>query len=239
MEIAVPILMYHYLGSPSTTEDLPYYVSHETFREQLELLRTEGYTSIDLAGLADFLEGDGSLPERPVILTFDDGHVSFHETAAGELACAGLTATVFVITGRVGEPGYCDWDQLIELGQAGHRVGSHTHTHPILTRLDNASVTDELVHSREILTAELGHSVDILAYRGGHHDDRVVGLTRAAGYRCAVTTRPGLNSPGADLLTLRRNAIREEDRGERFLAKLHPEPRPSLIRRLLHPLVRR
>jgi hypothetical protein len=51
--------------------------------------------------------------------------------------------------------------------------------------------------------------VTILAYRGGHHDDRVVGLTRAAGYRCAVTTRPGFNGAGSDLLMLRRNAVRE------------------------------
>jgi len=239
MAIAVPILMYHYLGNPSTADDRPYYVSHDTFRGQLSLLRAEGYTTIDLTSLADHLESGRDLPERPVVLTFDDGHYSFYGMAAAELAHTGFTATVFAITGRVGNPGYCNWDQLNELESAGHRVGSHTHTHPILTRLDNASITDELASSRDLLAVKLGHSIDILAYRGGHHDDRVVGLTRAAGYRCAVTTRPGLNGFGANLLTLRRNAIREEDQGERFLAKLRQEPRPSLVWRLMRHLVAR
>ena len=239
MAISVPILMYHYIGKPSTVEDQPYYVTPDTFRKQLDLLRAEGYAAVDLTSLADYLERGTALPEQPVVLTFDDGHTSFYEVAASSLALADYTATVFAITGRVGNLGYCNWDQLRELERAGHRVGSHTHTHPILTRLDDTAISNELTRSRELLAVEIGHSVDILAYRGGHHDDRVVRLTRAAGYRCAVTTRPGLNSPEANLLTLRRNAVREEDTGERFLAKLRPLPRPSLARRLMHRLVMR
>jgi peptidoglycan/xylan/chitin deacetylase (PgdA/CDA1 family) len=239
MAISVPILMYHYLGNPSTVEDRPYYVTPNTFREQLDLLRAEGYASIDLTSLADYLECGTALPEQPVVLTFDDGHTSFYEVAADSLARAGHTATVFAITGRVGRHGYCNWDQLRELERAGNGVGSHTHTHPILTRLDDTAISNELTLSRELLAVELGHSVDILAYRGGHHDDRVVGLTRAAGYRCAVTTRPGLNVPAANLFTLRRYAVREEDTGKRFLAKLRPEPRLSLAHRLMRRLVTR
>ncbi|MGD2063683.1 MAG: polysaccharide deacetylase family protein [Nitrospirota bacterium] len=239
MTIAVPILMYHYLGDPPTVEDRPYYVARETFRDQLDLLHAEGFATVDLIDLAQHLEHGAALPAWPVILTFDDGHTSFHEVAADTLARTGYTATVFAITGRVGDPGYCDWHQLREVERAGHQVGSHTHTHPILTRLDDDATTDELTCSREILAAELGHSVEILAYRGGHHDERVVQLTRDAGYRCAVTTRPGINGPGADLLTLRRNAVRQDDTGERLLTKLRPEPRPSLARRLIRRLVPR
>jgi peptidoglycan/xylan/chitin deacetylase (PgdA/CDA1 family) len=239
MSPAVPILMYHYLGIPPTAEDRPYYVTPETFREQLDLLRSEGFTTVDLLHLANYLEHRTALPPQPVVLTFDDGHASFHETAAGALARAGCMATVFAITGRVGQQGYCTWDQLREVERAGHQVGSHTHTHPILTRLDDRSTTEELTLSRTILASELGHLVDIFAYRGGHHDDRVVALTRAAGYRCAVTTRPGLNDPGADLLTLRRNAVRQHDTGERLLAKLRSEPHPSLARRLARRLTAR
>jgi peptidoglycan/xylan/chitin deacetylase (PgdA/CDA1 family) len=239
MAIAVPILMYHYVGSPPTAEDHPYYVTPEVFREQLDLLRSEGCTTVDLIHLADHLEDGRPLPPRPVVLTFDDGHASFYEMAAATLTRAGFTATLFAITGRVGAPGYCTWDQLREVERAGHRVGSHTHSHPILTRLDDAATTEELTRPRMILADELGHPVDILAYRGGHHDDRVVALTRAAGYRCAVTTRPGLNGPGVDLLTLRRNAVRQEDTGERLLAKLRPEPRPSLAWRLTRRLIAR
>jgi peptidoglycan/xylan/chitin deacetylase (PgdA/CDA1 family) len=209
MTLAIPILMYHYLGSPPTVEDQPYYVAAETFQAQLDLLRAEGFTTIDLIDFADHLEGGAPLPERPLVLTFDDGHASFHGVATGVLARAGYSATVFAITGRVGQPGYCTWDELREVERAGHRVGSHTHTHPILTHLDDAATSDELNRSRTVLAAELGHPVTILAYRGGHHDDRVVGLTRAAGYRCAVTTRPGFNGAGSDLLMLRRNAVRE------------------------------
>lgn len=101
----VPILMYHYLGNPPTAEDRPYHVAPETFDAQLDLLRAAGYTTVDLIDLADHLESGVPLPERPLVLTFDNGHTTFHGIAAGALARAWYTATVFAITGRVGQSG--------------------------------------------------------------------------------------------------------------------------------------
>jgi len=92
-------------------------------------------------------------------------------------------------------PLFLDWAGAKALAATGHGVGSHTVTHPILAREDTATQRHELEESRRALEAGLGQTVDLLAYPNGNagdYDQRTMELARAAGYRAAVTTRPGL-----------------------------------------------
>ncbi|PVZ08004.1 polysaccharide deacetylase family protein [Actinomycetospora cinnamomea] len=96
------------------------------------------------------------------------------------------------------DPLFLDWDGARALAATGHGVGSHTVTHPILAREDAATQRHELAASREALEEGLGQTVDLLAYPNGNagdYDQQTMELARAAGYRAAVTTRPGLVGP--------------------------------------------
>ncbi len=103
-----------------------------------------------------------------------------------------------------------DWDELATLQAAGVAVESHAASHALLTRLDPAEAAAELSRAREALAARgLGRD-GLLAYPSGAFDVRVRGLAGQAGYRAAVTTRPGLASASDELLALPRIGLHED-----------------------------
>jgi len=85
------------------------------------------------------------------------------------------------------------WDQVRELHAAGHEIGSHSLTHPLLTELPDERLNEEVEGSRRVLSEVLGAAVPSFCYPNGSYDARVLGAVRAAGYECAVTTQWGLN----------------------------------------------
>ena len=95
-------------------------------------------------------------------------------------------------------------DELRMLRLAGHEIGSHTLTHPLLPQLNDTELQHELVESRRLIEGWLNESVTGFCYPNGDHDDRVVSATARAGYAYACLTRSGDNEPGADPLRLRR-----------------------------------
>ena len=95
-------------------------------------------------------------------------------------------------------------DQVVDLHRRGHEIGSHTMTHPLLPQLSDGDLRDELQTSREMISKWIGAAIPGFCYPNGDGDDRVVAVTRAAGYRYACTTRSGINRPGQEPLRLLR-----------------------------------
>jgi peptidoglycan/xylan/chitin deacetylase (PgdA/CDA1 family) len=102
------------------------------------------------------------------------------------------------------------WAQLRELAAAGHEIGSHTLSHPLLTRVGGEQLEREVAGSKAILERELGVACEAFCYPNGDCDDRVVEAVRRAGYRVAVVTAWGPNGPGADPLRLTRCDLQGE-----------------------------
>jgi peptidoglycan/xylan/chitin deacetylase (PgdA/CDA1 family) len=135
---------------------------------------------------------------RDVSLTFDDGFASVLDHAVPVLSRYGLPATMFVVAGTLvdggrpvdwldrppttGPPPTLDRDQLLELRDAGVRVGSHGASHADLTGLSDDACERDLRESREILEDALRQPVPFLAYPRGRHDARVRRLAQRAGY---------------------------------------------------------
>ncbi|HXI89910.1 MAG TPA: polysaccharide deacetylase family protein [Blastocatellia bacterium] len=113
------------------------------------------------------------------------------------------------------EFGPISWAQAREMDAAGVQIGSHTATHPILTRVSDGRLRMEVCDSRSRLEAMLNREVDLFCYPNGDYDERVARAVRAAGYRCAVTVEAGLNGIDSDLLRLRR--VHTDNNFARFL----------------------
>jgi peptidoglycan/xylan/chitin deacetylase (PgdA/CDA1 family) len=242
-ESGLRILFYHRVSD----DDDPLAVAPARFRRQMELLAAEGFDVVDLERAVALLEA-GALPPRTVALNFDDGYGDVAENALPVLESLGFRATVFVPTGVVEgaalfpwyelQPPVLGWDEIVELDRGGTlRFEAHTVTHPNLLAVSDEAARQEIRQSKLELEAKLGRTVEAFCYPAGLYGARERELVLEAGYRAAVTCEPGVNIPGADLLTLRRRQIDPADTLLDFRAKLgggHDTPLPlrRLYRRL-------
>jgi peptidoglycan/xylan/chitin deacetylase (PgdA/CDA1 family) len=205
---AVPILLYHAVTDRPSEFIAPYTVSPATFRRHLDAVAATGATTLTVSG---FLAArtSGTLPERPVLVTFDDGYRDTLTTAAPALAERGMTATVYVTTGVVdaaspgGDP-MLTWSQIDELAGMGHEIGAHSHTHPQLDTLALRSVRREVGGSRAWLQDRTGLPIASFAYPHGYSDARVRRVVRDAGFTSACSVKNALSPPNDRPYTLAR-----------------------------------
>jgi len=190
----VPILMYHYIRPKPANDPLgaALSVDPETFAAQMDWLAAHGYTTLTLHELAEVRAGKIGLPPKPIVLTFDDGYRDFYTAAWPVLKRHGFKATIFIITGVVGNPQYMTWDMLRELDRSGLvEVGGHTVHHLDLTQLNASALEHEVADCKQTLETQLGHPIASFAYPAGRFNETVVSAVQRAGFTLAVTTKPG------------------------------------------------
>ena len=184
----LPILMYHAIwssadGSIPQTSSIEHAVEARDFRDQLDAIVYGGYNTITL----DDLENPFS-ESKPVLITFDDGHLSDLTVAAPELALRNLHAIFFVIWSYLGQPGYLSRDQVLELRRMGFEIGSHGLSHTRLTQVSPAEASNEVLESKRRLEDLLQEPIAGLALPFGHYNDTVLHAAWAAGYRRVMTS---------------------------------------------------
>ena len=128
-----------------------------------------------------------------VVVSFDDGDLSCHTTAAPILERYGLRGQFFVVTQWVGQPGFMTAEQLRDLASRGHGVHSHSRSHPRLTSLSDTQLDDEVQGSRADLQGILGAPVTQFSIPGGAHDGRVIQAVQRAGYDVVFNSVEGYN----------------------------------------------
>lgn len=185
-----------------------YVFTLDEFRRQLGHLAAEGFTTLSMAGLVRWHQGAAELPERPLVLTFDDGHRSNAEWALPALAERGQRAAFFVTAGRIGTEDWLSWAHLRALREADMEIGSHTLTHPPPASLTREQLRRELVESKRVLEEGLGGAVDFVASPTGYDSRRFGPLARAAGYKAALQGVIGRNRRSTDLFALRRIVLK-------------------------------
>lgn len=129
---------------------------------------------------------------KPVFLTFDDGEESAITTVAPMLEGRGWRGHFFIVTGRIGAPGFVSDDDIRALWSRGHLVGSHSHTHPIMTELSDGEIREEWRTSRELLEEILNVPVETASIPTGYYRRRVGRLAIESGYRHVFTSEPWL-----------------------------------------------
>ncbi len=185
--VRIPIFMFHQVvdlapGSHGWANSIAP-ARLESFLDALAARRVQTLTFRDLAAIA---EGKRPVPERAVLLTFDDGYRSHEREARRMLDQRGQKGNFAVVTGTLAHGHrHMKMDEVRDMARRGHQICGHSETHPDLTRLSEAALARELTRSRQELEEALLMPVDCLAYPYGRHDVRVLRAARAAGYRFA------------------------------------------------------
>jgi glycosyltransferase involved in cell wall biosynthesis/peptidoglycan/xylan/chitin deacetylase (PgdA/CDA1 family) len=219
-------------------------VSPQRFRQQMRAIAESGAQPIRLDHALELLERP--VTGRYVCVTFDDGYRDNLTEAAPVLAEFGIPATIYVpsriIDGEVGfhwyenPPPALTWDEIGELVSTGLiDVQSHTRTHPLLPQVDAERSREEIVVSKREIEAHVPYLLTSFCYPAGLYGPREVEYVRDAGYAAAVTTNPGVNAGGDDLLELRRTLVYGADDQRVFGAKLDGRlDGETALRRALH-----
>jgi peptidoglycan/xylan/chitin deacetylase (PgdA/CDA1 family) len=217
-EQVLPVLMYHSIAECPGPSTRRLSVSPEAFAAQLDTLRRLGCTTLTFAAAGGLLASGADLPERAVVLTFDDGYADFHEHALPEIERHGFAATLFITTGWIKDSGahaagrplgrMLTWDQVRDVADAGVEVGAHSHSHAQLDQLADRALAAELRDSKTILEEVTARPVRTLAYPYGYSSGRVRAAVAAAGYDHAASVANALARPRGDRLSVPRLTIR-------------------------------
>lgn len=216
----LPILVFHQIrvadDGPPDGETV---LSLEHFEAQMRHLSAEGYRSLKMDEVMDFVRGR-PFPARVVAIHFDDGWKSSRH-AIPVLERYGLNASFWIIAGSgIGAP-HMEWEEIVELDRrAAMEVYSHSMTHPwgdgetlvdwVQGRTPGKGIEDarhELLASRRMLEQKLDRPVPYLAWPRGKYNEVLIRLAKEAGYTALLTIDDGMNRPGQDPLRIRRTMV--------------------------------
>lgn len=209
---SIPVVTYHSIDESNSVIS----TSVELFCRQMKHLTANGYTTITMGELSLALDGKLAVPEKPVALTFDDGFQNFRTHAFPVIQDLGIKATVFLVTDYCGQTNdwepdgfgiprqrLLSWPEIKELAKAGIEFGSHTRTHPDLTKVSPSELESEIVGSRSAIEDSIGQRVDSFAYPFGKYESesrRVAART----YAVACSTKLGKARERCDKFSIER-----------------------------------
>jgi peptidoglycan/xylan/chitin deacetylase (PgdA/CDA1 family) len=184
----VPILEYHVLGSPEGGVPYPeLYVSRPDFHRQMDWLEEHGYQAVTLEQVERAWYDGGTLPPKPVVLSFDDGYRPQFTYALPELRRHGW-AGVLNLKAEGSDLYPSNVEAMIA---AGWELAAHTIHHLDLTELGPEQLEEEVAGSRRMLRSEFHVPVRNFCYPAGQFDETVVKAVEEAGYVGATTEIPG------------------------------------------------
>lgn len=203
-----PIIVYHSVDESGSCIS----IRPQDFEEQMRFIKEKGYKTLTASEFVNMLKRDIPMPDRSVILTFDDGFENNYSVAFPILKKFGLKATIFLTTDYISRK--CTWDKksdipdlplltwemIKEMSESGIDFQSHTATHPHLPLLSDNEIRDELRRSRNIIKNKLGKDCNILCYPYAEFDKRVVYILKEEGYESAFAGHPDYE----DIYSIRR-----------------------------------
>lgn len=166
----VPVLCYHKIDDGKKSE---YKVSPATFAAHMKILADSGYHSVSPAQLYDYLVYNKPLPEKPVMISFDDSRVEHAMIAAPVMEKNGFRGVFFIMTITYNKKNYMKTDQITRLAKAGHTIGLHSWDHTMVTKYKEAADWEkQVLKPKEKLGKIIGKPVEYWAYPNGVFDHK-------------------------------------------------------------------
>ena len=198
--------MYHRFNEskyPSTNIQL------DVFKEQIKIIQNEGIRFIHPESFKENLSQNKK--ERKILLTIDDGLLSFYQNAWPILKEKKIPFILFINTREVGSFNYMNWDQILELHNADHvEIGNHSHSHEYLVDESPKIIKDDILKSIEIFNEKLGRNSNFFSYPFGEYSLEFKKIIKELGFDYAFGQHSGVIDETKDLWELPRFPINEK-----------------------------
>lgn len=210
------VIMYHDVIKERDKNSVWFDCTTEEFQKDVDEIVQNGFTVLSLDQLYDHLTKGTAIPEKSIVLTFDDNYQGIYDNAVPILRKYKFPAAVFVHTAYVGsQSGHpkMTWDELKELHSEGLiAIGAHTVTHPSdLKILPLEDQRKELVDSKKTIEDHLGGDIPYMAYPDGSNDANTQQLARDAGYKMSFTMDPTPAEGSPNILCVGRYEAKKFD----------------------------
>jgi peptidoglycan/xylan/chitin deacetylase (PgdA/CDA1 family) len=227
-QVDVPVLMYHHVSELPPDADVyrqDLTVSPEAFEAQLQYLDEAGYHPITLTDVYLNLMEGYPLPEKPVVLTFDDGYRDAYEVVFPKLLDRGFPATFFVLATPAHHESedHLTWAQMTEMSEAGMSIQAHGRDHVDLRDRPYDFLVYQILGIKEAVEQHTRKAPRFFCYPSGRRDADVIKVLESADYWGAVTTEWGRTYTRENLFEMPRLRIKGEDSLAVFVAKLEDE----------------
>jgi peptidoglycan/xylan/chitin deacetylase (PgdA/CDA1 family) len=249
----IPILMYHSISEQAAPKFKRFAVAPALFQAHMAYLHQHAYTPVTITQLIQAISQVSlPLPEKPVLITFDDGFSDFYTEALPVLKHYSFVATLYIVTAFINETSrwlqkegeatrpMLTWNQIISINEAGIECGGHTHTHPALDTLSPAKARTEIVQCKRLLEQHLQHDVLSFAYPFGYHTASTKQLVRDAGYTSACAVKYAMSSQTTDPFALTRLIVSSDTSADELATLLiqGSSPLMTLSKRIATPMWR-
>ena len=211
------ILLYHRILpeeddlSKVSPEERVFSVREKEFAKQLEYLYSNGWKTLNLSQLLEYLQAETPFPDKSLVISFDDGNQTDYSTVFPRLKKFGFKATFFITSDFIDKPGYLQRSQMLKMSQEGMEFGSHGKTHKFLSTLNDDKLKSELLDSKKMLEEIIGKEINLLSLPGGYFSSKVKTIAKEAGYRGICTSEFGWNENMADPFKLKRVSLRSDE----------------------------
>lgn len=209
----IPVLCYHTIGDvPGNT----LYVSQEKFREQMKYLKDNGYFTLTIDEFNDYILTHKAIPEKSVLITFDDGYRDNYTLAYPILKENSQNATIFVITDTFNNPSNLSKDQILEMHGNGIDFASHTTKHQALNEFSYEDQLNILKDSKKALEDLLGKDIVTFAYPYSKYNTDTDKAVKTAGYKVAFDLDGGITYQNNDPIHIDRQYVNGNYNLEQF-----------------------
>jgi peptidoglycan/xylan/chitin deacetylase (PgdA/CDA1 family) len=210
----IPVLMYHSIDYEAGNE---LRIPKEKFREQMKYLKDNGFNTLSVDELYSHLTLGTELPQKPIVITLDDGYVDNYINAYPVLKEFNQKAVVFMITKTIDtDYNYLTTEQILEMDKNGMSIEPHTVNHPELDKLPYSQQKMELEDSKKALEKLLGREMKYIAYPYGKYNNDTLKIAEEVGYKMAFSTKSGLAEKSNGMYKLNRIYVSEKHNLEQF-----------------------
>ncbi|RYE57596.1 MAG: polysaccharide deacetylase family protein [Sphingobacteriales bacterium] len=201
----VPVLCFHHVSADSVRGD-QLHIPGKRFREQMQLLKDSGYTTISPEGLLGYYKSSIEIPEKSIVISFDDGNSDQWNYAVPILNELNFKAVFFIMTVTIGKKAYLNEVQICMLADYGHYIGAHTWDHQNITHLKMKDHHWQLEKPKLTLEKITGKPVTAFAYPYGRWNEKVIPGLKRYGYTSAFQLTEA-SSRKYPFFTLRRMMV--------------------------------
>lgn len=204
----IPILAYHHIRDWEESdgeEDRAYIVPPAKFEETLKYLKENGYQGVTAPEVYEYYANGNPLPEKPVMLSFDDNDSTQYTEGVPLLKKYGFNATFFIMTVTIDKENYMTTEQLKKLDSDGFDIQPHTWDHHMVTEYEaDEDWQQQIVEPKETLEELLGRPTPFFAYPFGIYDAASAEKLKEYGYKAAFRLRDVLDDEADPLFAIKR-----------------------------------